>query len=85
MYKIRIDPTYVHVHPMNRYGVGVYHREVVALLSDIADAGQKWSSALSMLQIVDFRSFLRKLNAVMGILDFCALPSVRFSGYRSAT
>ena len=27
MYKIRIDPTYVHVHPMNRDGVGVYHRD----------------------------------------------------------
>ena len=39
MYKIRIDLTYVHVHPMNRDGVGVYHSEVVALLSDIADAG----------------------------------------------
>ena len=48
MYKIRIDPTYVHVHPMNRDGVGVYHSEVVALLSDIADAQWQWEECRPM-------------------------------------
>jgi len=48
MYKIRIDPTYVHVHPMNRDGVGVYHSGKVALLSDIADAGWQWEECRPM-------------------------------------
>lgn len=42
MYRIRIDPGFVHIHPANRDGIGICPQEVIGLLSDIGDAGWQW-------------------------------------------
>ena len=48
MYRIRIEPTFVHVHKDNRDGVGIVASEAIALLSDIADSGWNWSECRPM-------------------------------------